>query len=143
MRTWLAPVALLLAVACGGPEGLAPSARDRLETATDVAEQARDEARAASDLAEELEGQVDDLTADLHRAAKARRQMVGRLALLRERLWASVGIVRDGLGEARSVSGAAAAEADDALARAAEVARDLSVLQQRYDYHLRRYHGGG
>jgi hypothetical protein len=80
---------------------------------------------------------------ELEHAEDARSRMVARLATLRERLWASISSVRTGLGDARSMSGAAAAEADDALARAGQVARDLSVLQQRYDYHLRRYHGGG
>jgi chromosome segregation ATPase len=143
MRTWLAPVALLLAVACGGPDDLAASARDEIQAAAEAAAEAKEEARAASDRAEELEMRLDDLSSKLDRASKARAKMIERLAVLRDRLWASINSVRAGLGDSRSTSAAAAADAAEALSRATRVARDLAVLEGRYDYHLRRYHGGG
>jgi chromosome segregation ATPase len=143
MRTWLAPVALLLAVACGGPDDLAASARDEIEAAADAAAEAKKEASAASDRAEQLEMRLDDLSSQLDRASRARAKMVERLGALRERLWGSINSVRAGLGESRSASAAAAADAAEALSRAGKVARDLAVLEGRYDYHLRRYHGGG
>lgn len=143
MRTWLAPVALLLAVACGGPNDLAESARDQLEAATTAADEAKAAAKAASKRVAELETRLDELTSALDRADQNQARFGGRLATLRERIWDSVQSLRGGLGDARSASGVAAAEADDALARASEVARDLAVLEQRYDYHLRRQHGGG
>jgi chromosome segregation ATPase len=136
-------VALLLAVACGGPDDLAASARDEIAAAVDAAQEAQDVASAAADHAADLEKRMERVRVELEHAEDARSRMVARLATLRERLWASISSLRTGLGDARSMSGAAAAEADDALARAGQVARDLSVLQQRYDYHLRRYHGGG
>jgi chromosome segregation ATPase len=143
MRTWLAPVALLLAVACGGPDDLAASARDEIQAAAEAAAEAKEEARAASDRAEELEMRLDDLSSKLDRASKARAKMIERLAALRDRLWASINSVRAGLGDSRSTSTAAAADAAEALSRATRVVRDLAVLEGRYDFHLRRYHGGG
>ncbi len=139
MRTCLGLVALVLAAACGGPEELGAAARDRLDAATGVAEDARAEARAAADRVADLSESFEELQADVDRG----RKIAARVAELRERLQASIRDLRSGLADVRSTAGAGAASAEDALARASQVARDLAVLEERYDYHLRRYHGGG
>ncbi len=117
---------------CARAEALDPAAKERL-----------DDARAAADEALEavsvVEARIAGLEDDLDDAAR----VSDRVDRVSERLWASLARLGKSLDDLRAGAGAAAASADAALARAEQAARDLAVLDNRYDYHLRRYHGGG
>jgi methyl-accepting chemotaxis protein len=91
------------------------------------------------DAVDDLEVRLEGLEDDLDAAGKVGE----RVDKVSERLWASLGKLRKSLEEVRSGAGEAAANADAALVRAEQAARDLALLGNRYDYHLRRYHGGG
>ena len=90
-----------------------------------------------------VEDRVSDLEADLLAAEDGRSKLADRIAGLAEKLDRSLDRLKEALAGARSGSEEAAKEAASALAAANAVASDLSVLEQRYEYHLRRYHGGG
>lgn len=98
---------------------------------------------AAADDVARLERRVGDLTAEL-RELKAGSDRAARQAAARtDRLWEAVARLRRGLaGMAQDLEGATTAS-DAAAAEVAAAVRELSVLTERYDYHLRRYHGGG
>jgi chromosome segregation ATPase len=88
----------------------------------------------------ELEAQVAD---DLEAEGSDRAKLEGRLDRLADKLERSLDRLREALGGVKSGSADARDAADSALATARSVASDLTVLEERYDYHLRRYHGGG
>lgn len=90
-----------------------------------------------------IEDRVADLEADLLAAEDDRTKLDDRIAALGDKLDRSLERLREALAEARSGSSQAADSAASALATAQSVASDLSVLEERYEYHLRRYHGGG
>ena len=117
---------------CARAPSLDPAAKERLDDAREAAA----EAAAAVD---DLEDRIAALEDDLDDAAGV-KERVDRVA---ERLWGSLGKLRKSLDDVRSGASDAAATADAALSRAEQAARDLAVLGNRYDYHLRRYHGGG
>ena len=91
------------------------------------------------DLLEDRVGEVEDRMADLD-AADNRVQE--RLRRATRRLWHSLATLRDSLRGAKDDANSALDDAGAALSRVEEVARDFSVLSERYDYHLKRYHGG-
>ncbi|HWC14518.1 MAG TPA: hypothetical protein VG929_07975 [Actinomycetota bacterium] len=91
----------------------------------------------------ELEERIVDLEGELSDADAARDRAQDGLAGFRKRFRASLKDLRAALGEVRSTSSSASDEVDAALAEARAVAADLEVLEERYNYHLRRYHGGG
>lgn len=62
---------------------------------------------------------------------------------LSQRLERSLDRLRASLGEVRGSVAGGVDEAATALGQAQAVASQLQVLEQRYEYHLRRYHGGG
>jgi hypothetical protein len=104
----------------------------------DAALRRADEARAAAarslDAVEGLQDDVDSLT---HRLADARAKDAAlghRLDSISERLWDSLGRLRSSIDDASS-------SASSALGAAQSAARDIAVLEQRLDYHLRQ--GGG
>lgn len=90
-----------------------------------------------------LTERVADLEADLLAAEDGRTKLDDRIAALGDRLDRSLERLKEALAEARSGSAQAADAAASALASAQSVASDLAVLEERYEYHLRRYHGGG
>jgi outer membrane lipoprotein-sorting protein len=94
-----------------------------------------------------LEDRVDDLAADLadelQVVKEGRNELQDRISALSDKLDKSLARLRDALAAARSGSSEAADAAASALNSAQSVAADLEVLEQRYEYHLRRYHGGG
>jgi hypothetical protein len=49
--------------------------------------------------------------------------------------------LRSALRDAEDDAAGALTDAGAAAARVEQVGRDLAVLTERYDYHLRRYHG--
>lgn len=91
----------------------------------------------------ELEERVEELEGELSDADTARERAQDDLKAFRERFRESLKNLRAALGEVRTSSSSASDEVAAALAEARAVAADLEVLEERYNYHLRRYHGGG
>ncbi|MGH2695194.1 MAG: hypothetical protein ACRDJJ_10340 [Actinomycetota bacterium] len=119
-------VALVLLAGCGGdPESRPDGSQAAGQPGLDSLE----------DRIVELEGLVDDLGASDDRLAT-------RLRRTTQRLQGSVSALRSSLRAAEEDAGGALDDAGAALSRVEQVARDLSVLTERYDYHLKRYHGG-
>jgi chromosome segregation ATPase len=107
-------------------------------------------AAGAAEQVEELEGRVAQLEealaasdAELQTAAAERADFGRRLERVADHLGAGVKQLRVALAKARGNLSTASSNAASAVAEAAALARDLAVLQNRYDYHLRHYHGGG
>lgn len=94
-----------------------------------------------------LEDRITDLEAEIRSDLEAQEddgaKLGDRLDRLTARLERSLERLRDALGDAKDGSAEAQEAAASALSTARSVASDLSVLEERYDYHLRRYHGGG
>ncbi|MGH2757230.1 MAG: hypothetical protein ACRDI3_05525 [Actinomycetota bacterium] len=127
-RVWL--VALLLIVpACASEDG-----------------SGSDEALAAvEDLESDMDGlrtELDDLQADLDDFGSERDGLERRLGSLSKRLGRALEGLRASLRDIRGAAGGAPDEAARALGRAEDVAAQLQVLEERYEYHLRRYHDG-
>ncbi|MDQ3646344.1 MAG: hypothetical protein M3345_05335 [Actinomycetota bacterium] len=95
----------------------------------------------ALEASERLEARIDDLEGQLDDAKAQRDRVRKRLQQMTERLTRSSASLRDALAAARDSAGSASATAASALDRAAEIARQLSVLDSRLDYHLRGHDG--
>jgi hypothetical protein len=136
MATMRRAAALVLAAGafagCARAQAHDPAEKERLDDA-------RSTPAEAMDAVDDLEARVEELEGDLAAADRV-SERVDRVS---ERLWASLAKLRKSLDEARGAAGDAAANADAALGSAQQAARDLALLGNRYDYHLRRYHGGG
>lgn len=117
---------------CARAEALDPAAKERLDEANATAA----EAVAAVD---DLEARIEDLEDDL----AAAERIGDRVDSVSERLGGTRSKNRTALDEDRSGGSDPAATADAAAGQASQAARDLDVLGNRYDYHLRRFHGGG
>ena len=126
-----AALALVVVAGCGRGD-LDSSTRERLDDAATGATQALDEV-------DTLESRIDALASSFAEVRRDRDRIDATVEKLRETLRD----LRASLGNVRSSAGSAASDAGAALAEAQELARDLAVLEQRYEYHLRRYHGGG
>ncbi|MFN2525998.1 MAG: hypothetical protein ABR505_07010 [Actinomycetota bacterium] len=104
--------------------------------AADEVQASKREAAAASQAVDELTQRVADLESRLTGAeGRFERELedaLGRLSRIREGL-------RTALGNVRETAESAAA---GALARAEETLRQLTVLEDRFEYHLRRTSGG-
>lgn len=135
MRTMERAVALVVVAlifgACGGGE-----------PAADL-EAARADAREALDAVGELTTRLDALEDELADSS-------GSVERVRAELDDAVASLKESLKAAKAKTAGASSEAADALAQAqaaaaevAALARRLAVLEDRYDYHLKRYHGGG
>jgi TolA-binding protein len=125
----VAPVA-----ACGRPDD-------------DVLE-ARRAAEEATERADELESRLETVTAavaatqqDLDIETQDRSALARRLVRAAQGLRKSVRQVREIVDEGRQSSETAASNAASALAEVREIAHSLAILKNRYDYHLRQYHG--
>jgi hypothetical protein len=142
MKAALALVFVALVVtACGRAES---GDSRRLQAEADRARAEADEALQAVDaMKADLEALRADLEADAGRLRRQRERMTGRLDSVRERLWGALSSLRDTIAGLRHDSSAAVSEAASALDEARSAAKDLAVLESRYDYHLRRDHGGG
>ncbi|MEA2460674.1 MAG: hypothetical protein QOH90_851 [Actinomycetota bacterium] len=108
--------------------------------ATERVEQAEREAARAVAAVSSLRARVGELEAALGGADDAAAGVTRKLDDISGRLWASLKKVR---AEIRTARSSASDEAASALAEAQQVARDLSVLKERFDYHLVHDHGGG
>lgn len=139
-RAAIVVVVALATIACGRAEQGAPA---------DALRAVRADARRALDEIAELRGELTTLRARLVEARRGRSKLKSTLDANTERLSASLERVRRSLDEVRSASASGRDEAQaaqdraaSALAAANAAARDLAVLTRRFDYHLRRYHGG-
>jgi hypothetical protein len=125
-----------MAVGCGrADDGLAEARRAALE--------AGEQTDALEARVDELAGALESAERELDASARDREQLAGRVKRAAQRLRGSLERVRASVDEAHASSSSASSEAASALARAEEVARSLAVLENRYDYHLGNYHGGG
>lgn len=122
-------VVLLIALlsACAGPQ----------QAPDDGAVEAQAEALA------DLEVRVADLESELEATASERERSGERLDALGDRLDKALERLRAALDNLRSATAGAGDDAASAMATAHSAAAALDVLEERYEYHLRRYHGGG
>ena len=130
-----AALVLLIALVCGACAQADAPGEATSETA--AAMEALDE-RVAT-LETDLAAAQDDIEA----GDEAGSRLATRIDHLADKLDRSLERLRDALDSVRSGSAEARDQAASALATAQSVASDLAVLEQRYEYHLRRYHGGG
>jgi chromosome segregation ATPase len=87
-----------------------------------------------------LKGEIEQLSTEVRNLREFKRSVGPRFARMGERLNERIDSLRAAIAEATSAAAAAADSSNDALARADEIARDLAVLEQRYEVHMRRYH---
>lgn len=118
-----------LLAACGSGE-----ADEELVAARQQSEQALEEV-------DDLRATLDDVEGDLAAARSETNDLDGRLGNMNDRLKQSIDKLSRSLDELEGSVAGAGAGADDALSAASEAARDISVLGNRLDYHLRN-HGG-
>ena len=130
MRRLMASVLVVpLLAACGDQETIDPAAAERME-------QAQEEAESAMAAVRSLRERVAELETDLEAAEGSASEARSKLDEVAERLWASLRKVRSSIGEAEASASDAAGAASAALVEAEAAAKDLSVLQERFDYHL-------
>jgi septal ring factor EnvC (AmiA/AmiB activator) len=121
---------LVLAIAlaaCGSAEPLDEAAQERIDAAE---AQAADALAAVDSLTErltEMEDELGDVALD-------RKQVDKRLDKLSASLDAQIAALKEQLKNAKASNADAAASA---LAAAQQAARDLSVLEKRFNYHLK------
>ncbi|MDP9225045.1 MAG: hypothetical protein M3P18_14595, partial [Actinomycetota bacterium] len=87
-----------------------------------------------------LEGEVQQMTAREAHLTRLAGKAATRIDSLRARLaeaLAITGHLKARLGEVGDAAAAAASRADAAEARAGQLAAQLSVLEKRFDYHLK------
>ena len=125
-------VAALAFVACGDEES-GPTQED-----LDAARAAASEAAEAVD---RLETRVESLEDDLASADDAAADVAARLRKATKSLRASLGDLRASLGDIRATASDAVSSAEAAAGQVGAVARDLSVLEDRFNFHLSK-HGG-
>jgi predicted nucleic acid-binding Zn-ribbon protein len=128
MRLLAAAVtAAVVLPACGTGSG----SDESLRKADDALAAAERSLTAVDDLKEEvsaLENRLDD-------ARRKGAALSSRLDKATQKLWDSLARVRTSVSDA-------AGSASSALASAQSAARDIAVLTQRFDYHLRQSGGG-
>ena len=90
-----------------------------------------------------LEDRLGELESDLEAAAAEEKDATADLERLSDRMTRALERLRSSLGKVRVGSADGADQAASALAAVGAVQRALDVLEERYEYHLRRYHGGG
>ena len=103
---------------------------------------ARRESRDALEQIKELEARTAELEEELGALRSGGDDLEARLESLSKKLDGKADRLQTGLANAKSSAASASAEAADALGTASEAAREISVLTNRLNYHLRN-HGGG
>ena len=106
---------------------------------------APDEEPAADPTAQALaavEDRLGELESEVATAESADDDAARDLDRLGERLSRALDRLKGSIGKIRTGSNAGADQAASALAAVHAVQRGLDVLEERYEYHLRRYHGG-
>ena len=135
MKRALATLLLILALGACGEDGSPTGAILEDEEARKLAS----DSMRAVDL---LEERADELEAELEELRSGRSEAADRLETVTQRLWSSLSKVREALAEVKGGNAAAASEASSALSQASSAARSLTILENRFEYHLRQ-HGGG
>lgn len=137
MRTMVRALCLvaLLFVACGD-DTPAPASSEEVEAA-------RAETAEIAELAEQLEQRVAELQAEIDHASTREEDLGTELERAVEKLTGSIDKLKSSLGRTRDSTSEAAAAAASAAAQIGEAVRRLTIIENRYDFHLRRYHGGG
>ncbi len=118
-------------------------ARQGADAGVGAARSARNDAVEAQAAVADLAAEVKVLRKDLARLEAADAKTADRLAGIKENLWDSLSRLRATLSNTQQGSKAARAAADAALGEAVTAARQLNVLEDRFEYHLRADHGGG
>lgn len=126
-----AVTAAVLLPACGSGSGSDESLR-RAEDALATAERSLE---AVDDLKADLKAEVSSLENRLDDARRKGAALSSRLDKATQRLW-------DSLDRIRTTASDAAGSASSAVASAQSAAREIAVLTQRFDYHLRQSGGG-
>ncbi|MGI8774010.1 MAG: hypothetical protein ACR2KQ_03170 [Actinomycetota bacterium] len=141
IRSMMRAIALLLVVsalgACGDDGDIVDTA------AAEEVQAAQAEASDAAAAVARLETRIEALEEQLDAAAAAGSKAGKRLDYLAGRLKSSVEDLRGSMREVRGVADGAAAEMSAAVSKVAEVARRLTVLEDRFNFHLKKEHGGG
>ena len=122
----------------GSDAGLGAAQDARVDAAQAQADAAQAQAAVErlTDEVARLEKQVEALKAN---EAKG----LAQIDRVKESLWEALGRLRVSTNEAAAGSEIAQANVQAALDEAASAARALSVLEDRFEYHLRSDHGGG
>ncbi len=133
MRVLTAAVAALMMLAACGDEP--PKAAVDAAAVADLEDRVSELEAELQDRVEELEGSDSSHGARLDRISE---RLTGSLAELKDKLKDSL---KDSLKELRGTTEDAAANASSALGSIGSLERDLRILTERLDYHLRQ-HGG-
>jgi chromosome segregation ATPase len=106
---------------------------------------ARREARAATEATEALEERVAELEADLSETLGEGdlKDLKSSLRSLRQNLRGAIAGLRASLHDLKGEVSSASSSAASALSKAEGAARDLAVLEDRFNFHLKKEHGGG
>jgi hypothetical protein len=127
MRLLAAAVTVAVALpACGSGTGSEESLRK--------ADDAMAAAERSLEAVDALEAEVASLENRLDDARRKGAALSSRLDKATQKLWESLARVRTSAGDA-------AGSASSAVASAQSAARDIAVLTQRFDYHLRQSGG--
>jgi outer membrane murein-binding lipoprotein Lpp len=126
---------LVVAGACGRPG-------DELAEAQRAARAASEQATALEDRVGALSIDVSEARSAIDAAAEEQARLSARLTKALKRLNGALGRLESAVAEAKAASDDASSNATSAVAEIEGVAHDLVILQNRYDYHLRHYHGG-
>ncbi len=128
----LAVALAIMLTGCGQAEGV-PEARRAKEVAAESATRALARVAQLENMVEELLGERSADRADALRRARKHRAAITKLE-------ASLTRLKEAIGAAQASAASATEQAAAAAATVLESTRALSVLTNRFDYHLR--HGG-
>jgi chromosome segregation ATPase len=126
---------LILAALIAGGWIVVDSLRARSEE-TDAVGRAAAQTDAAL---ERMNERVANLRERIGELESDRARLGTRVGRIGDSLWSAIGNLREALREARSTTTAANDAAAGAMQRAEAAARDLAVLEGRFDYHLRSH----
>ena len=107
---------------------------------TEAAEEARELAQETSEAVDDLEARADDLAAELDRIDAGRRSLSDKFDRIHKDLRDSIANLRSSLADATSDASSARESAQAALGQLESALERLSVLENRFDYHLRNDH---
>jgi predicted nucleic acid-binding Zn-ribbon protein len=130
-------LAALGVTAWGSSRGsdVAAEAAQAAEAQADRLDAALAEIEALQERTRELETELAGIEESSGRAGSQLDRVSGRL-------WGSLDKLRRSVADAKSANSSAASDAASALANAGAALRDLAILENRFEYHLRQ-HGGG
>ena len=125
--------AALALVSCGRDE---PATEPTSDAAVE-AQEAADEALASI---ADLEAETAHLTDELAELKTDRKKLATRMWDISGNLRAAIADLKSSLADLEGDVDGAAARASEALDEVGAAARELAVLENRFDYHLRRGH---